>query len=67
MNKIDFEIREGSNVMNVKQSDVEEALKAIENACLKCKKHCDSCYIAVAARSIAILRKSRDNGLNEKL
>jgi len=59
--------------MEIKQSDVIEALRAIDDACLKCEKHCDSCYIAVALRSISILRKkeegehARKNGMGGQL
>lgn len=34
-----------------------KAAQAIEELCLKCSKHSDSCYVAIAKRSIATIRK----------
>lgn len=43
--------------MKFDSQDVAKAAKAIEDLCLKCAKHSDSCYVAVAKRSIATLIK----------
>lgn len=37
---------------------VAKAAKAIEDLCLKCTKHSDSCYVAIAKRAIATLKKA---------
>jgi preprotein translocase subunit Sss1 len=45
--------------MKENQQDVKKSLKAIDDVCLKCKKHSDSCYVAVAKRSILILNSKQ--------
>lgn len=46
--------------MELIQLDVQNALEAIDDACLKCKKCCDTCYLAVAKRAITVLHKSEN-------
>lgn len=46
--------------MKFDAKEVEKAAKAIEDLCLKCSQHSDSCYVAIAKRSIATVTVRKD-------
>lgn len=46
--------------MKFPQERVAEAAKALDELCLNCDKHIDTCYVAVAQRAIATLRQEKE-------
>jgi hypothetical protein len=47
-------------MMKFNLEDVNQAVKAIDDLCLKCIRECDTCYVAIAKRSIATLKKNEN-------
>lgn len=42
--------------LKAEQKKIDTAIKAIEDLCLACEHHSDSCYVAIARRSMATLK-----------
>jgi|GEM_PF-3151452 len=49
--------------MRMDQKKVDAATKAIEELCLNCENHSETCYIAVAKRAMATLKAKNDTSV----
>jgi hypothetical protein len=50
----------GGEMMKYDDQLVRQAAEAIDDLCLNCEKHVDSCYVAVAKRAVATMKKAED-------
>jgi len=46
--------------MRMDQKKVDAAIKAIEELCLNCENHSETCYVAVAKRAMATLKTKNE-------